>query len=161
MNQNNNKAHLLNVVMFSRNNPSLHYIFCLVFSMVSGHSNQVNADASTFADYTPVIGHRGLGAGHIPEPENSISSMVTALRMGASAVELDAQLTADGVVVLAHDAFLDRMTIGHGCVSETNFSDIHKLLLRTGGGSIYHEKVASLDDVLAEINKSEDRKSVV
>jgi glycerophosphoryl diester phosphodiesterase len=47
--------------------------------------------------------HRG-GSGH--GPDNQLQTFAAALRLGASALETDAWVTADGVVVLDHDGVL-------------------------------------------------------
>ncbi|MBE6575876.1 MAG: glycerophosphodiester phosphodiesterase family protein [Ruminococcaceae bacterium] len=43
-------------------------------------------------------------------PENSIEGIISAIRMGADSVELDIYRSRDGVLVLMHDATLDRTT---------------------------------------------------
>lgn len=56
-----------------------------------------------------VIGHRGLGAGTLPDAggtpveENTLASMLAAVRAGASWVEIDVNRTADDALVLRHD----------------------------------------------------------
>ena len=56
-----------------------------------------------------IIAHRGASA---YSPENTLPAFELAARMGANEVELDAQLTSDGQVVLCHDTKLERY--GHG-----------------------------------------------
>jgi len=65
-----------------------------------------------------VIAHRGDSA---HRPENTLASFAGALEVGATVVELDVQLTADGHVVVLHDPTLDRTTTGRG--------DVHRLTL--------------------------------
>ncbi|RFU38269.1 glycerophosphodiester phosphodiesterase [Actinomadura logoneensis] len=56
-----------------------------------------------------VIGHRGLGAGTLPDDtgtpvaENTLDSLLAAVRAGASWVEIDVTRTADDALVLRHD----------------------------------------------------------
>jgi glycerophosphoryl diester phosphodiesterase len=50
-----------------------------------------------------VIAHRGASAAH---PENTVTAFEAARDLGADAVELDARRTADGAVVVHHDAQL-------------------------------------------------------
>ncbi len=52
-----------------------------------------------------VIGHRGAMA---YAPENTLPSFREARRRGASWVEIDVKLTADGVPIVMHDASLER-----------------------------------------------------
>ena len=56
-----------------------------------------------------IIAHRGASA---YAPENCLPAFELARQMGALEVEIDAQLAADGVVVLCHDDTLQRY--GHG-----------------------------------------------
>jgi glycerophosphoryl diester phosphodiesterase len=68
-----------------------------------------------------VIAHRGDSA---HRPENTLASFASALEVGASAVELDVQLTADGHVVVLHDATLDRTTSGRGDVRRLPLAEV-------------------------------------
>jgi glycerophosphoryl diester phosphodiesterase len=56
-----------------------------------------------------VVAHRGASA---YAPENTLAAFELAVKMNAKAIELDTQLTTDGVVVLCHDETLERY--GHG-----------------------------------------------
>lgn len=58
------------------------------------------------AEYT-VVGHRGFPHRF---PENTLLGLVEAARAGAGAVELDVQISSDGVPIVFHDATLDRVT---------------------------------------------------
>jgi glycerophosphoryl diester phosphodiesterase len=53
-----------------------------------------------------VYAHRGAAA---EEPENTLPSFRRALALGADALELDVHMTADGVIVVSHDADGGRM----------------------------------------------------
>ncbi len=59
---------------------------------------------SPFADVPAIVGHRGAPRA---APENSLVACHAAVAQGAAWVEVDARLTADGVVVLRHDARLE------------------------------------------------------
>lgn len=50
-----------------------------------------------------IIAHRGASARH---PENTVTAFAAAGPLGADAVELDARRTADGLVIVHHDAHL-------------------------------------------------------
>lgn len=63
----------------------------------------------TVPDSFRIIAHRGA-SGYAPE--NTFAAFQLAFDMGVREVELDAQLAADGVVVLCHDKTLERY--GHG-----------------------------------------------
>lgn len=55
-----------------------------------------------------VIAHRGASA---VEPENSLAAFRRAFALGSDAVELDVHTTADGEMVVVHDADLDGQPI--------------------------------------------------
>ena len=71
-----------------------------------------------------VIGHRGA-RGHAPE--NTIFGFERALELGADALELDVRATRDGVIVVMHDATVDRTTDGSGRVEELSWDEIRGL----------------------------------
>jgi glycerophosphoryl diester phosphodiesterase len=68
-----------------------------------------------------VIAHRGDSA---HRPENTLASFAGALEVGATVVELDVQLTADGHVVVIHDPTLDRTTTGRGDVRRSTLAEV-------------------------------------
>lgn len=53
-----------------------------------------------------VVAHRGASA---DRPENTLAAFDEALRQGCDAIELDVQLSADGIPVVYHDDTLDRL----------------------------------------------------
>lgn len=55
------------------------------------------------------IAHRGLSIGF---PENSMAAITNALTAGAGIVEVDVRITADGILVLHHDADRDGRKVG-------------------------------------------------
>lgn len=75
-------------------------------------------------DLPRVIGHRGAAAS---APENTRASFLRAAQLGALWVELDVQLTKDGVPVVIHDDRLDRTTDGQGLVVDTTLDDLKAL----------------------------------
>jgi len=62
-----------------------------------------------------VIAHRGVSA---DAPENTLPAFERALEIGVVEVELDAQLSRDGVPILFHDGSLDAKTPLRGAVRE-------------------------------------------
>lgn len=99
------------------------------------------------------IGHRGTGPtreGH-PFPENSILSFFAAMEEGANGIELDAEITMDGEVIVMHDDTLDRTTTCTGCVSEMTFDEIRSCRLLDGNGDPTEERPPSLPEVYAVI----------
>ncbi|MGL6057201.1 MAG: glycerophosphodiester phosphodiesterase family protein [Culicoidibacterales bacterium] len=70
-----------------------------------------------------VIAHRGAGN----QPQNTMSAIETALAQGAQMIELDVQMTKDGVVVLEHDKTFSRAYGLNTPVAETNYADVKDL----------------------------------
>ena len=60
-------------------------------------------------------------------PENTLESLALAARMGCNVVEVDVRTTADGVLVLNHDGYLERLTDGMGDVESTTFEELQLL----------------------------------
>jgi glycerophosphoryl diester phosphodiesterase len=71
-----------------------------------------------------VVGHRG--ACDIA-PENTMASFEQAWRDGADIVEMDVRLSADGYVVVFHDATVDRTTDGTGEVAALTLPQLKRL----------------------------------
>jgi glycerophosphoryl diester phosphodiesterase len=94
-----------------------------------------------------VIGHRGAAA---RAPENTLAGLRLAKALGCAWVEFDVRLTADGALVLCHDARLDRTTDGTGPVAGLNLATIRQC----DAGSWFDpafagERVPSLEQALA------------
>lgn len=71
-----------------------------------------------------IIAHRGASATF---PEHTRAAYVEALVQGADGLECDVQLTADGVVVLWHDATLDRTSDATGPLHERTLAELRAL----------------------------------
>ena len=74
--------------------------------------------------YPRFFAHRGGGS---LAPENTLTGIALAARLGYRAVEFDAMLSSDGVPVLIHDETLQRTTNGRGEVAGTAFADLRAL----------------------------------
>lgn len=71
-----------------------------------------------------VFAHRG-GGGLFPE--NTLEAFEHSAKLGADFLELDVHSTADGTLVVLHDASVDRTTDGHGKISEMTLAEVKKL----------------------------------
>lgn len=71
-----------------------------------------------------ILAHRG---DQTHAPENTLPAFSQAVQKGADGVELDAKLTADGHVIVIHDATVNRTTDGSGRVSTFALGEIRKL----------------------------------
>lgn len=88
-----------------------------------------------------VIAHRGASA---ERPENTLAAFRRAVTLKADGIELDVQLTRDGVPVVFHDPGLLRLTGKRGRLTTRTWPEIEPL--RVLGGK---EGIPRLTDVLA------------
>ncbi|BAL92117.1 putative glycerophosphoryl diester phosphodiesterase [Actinoplanes missouriensis 431] len=70
------------------------------------------------------VAHRGYAAA---APENTLPAFEAAVRAGATIVEFDVRVTADGVPVVIHDRTVDRTTTGRGRVWDLRWDEIAEL----------------------------------
>lgn len=98
----------------------------------------------------PVIfAHRGASA---HAPENTLAAFELALSQQADAIELDVKLSADGQVVVYHDATVDRTTNGHGHVKDLMLADLKSLDAGTFFSEKFKgEKIPTLEEVFEAV----------
>lgn len=72
---------------------------------------------------TLIFAHRGYSA---LNPENTMKAFDEAAQAGADGLELDVQMTKDGVLVVIHDEKIDRTTDGTGYVKNLTYKEISK-----------------------------------
>lgn len=71
-----------------------------------------------------LVAHRG---GAALAPENTLAAFARAAALGADAIETDARLTRDGVVVLFHDADTRRITGQPGRIEARTLAEVARL----------------------------------
>jgi glycerophosphoryl diester phosphodiesterase len=71
-----------------------------------------------------VYAHRG---GSALRPENTHTAFEHGLSLGADGLELDVHLSRDGVVIVHHDATLERTTNGHGPISALTAAELAEI----------------------------------
>lgn len=93
------------------------------------------------------VAHRGFSG---KAPENTLAAVRMALALPyVRWMEIDVQLTGDGVPVVIHDFTLDRTTNGHGKVMNMDFEPMRRLDAGSWKGRAFRgEKVPSLEEVL-------------
>ncbi len=96
------------------------------------------------ADRPLIIGHRGACA---DAPENTLAAFALALAQNADGVELDVQLSADGVPMIMHDATVDRTTDGHGRVPDLTLAELRRLTIDNA------HPVPALDDLFEMLGR--------
>lgn len=84
--------------------------------------------------------------------ENSLQAVRSSVEQGVDAVEIDVQLTKDGVVVLHHDYNLRRMTGESRRVNELTYEEVARLSLGNRANQLEEiERIPMLAEVLAEV----------
>lgn len=86
-----------------------------------------------------VIAHRG---NPVKFPENTLSSFRSACQLGASDLELDTQLSKDGIPVVFHDFTVNRMTNGAGTIKQHLLADLKRLTVGE------NEEIPTLEEAL-------------
>lgn len=92
-----------------------------------------------------VVAHRGDWR---YAPENSIAAIEHSIAVGVDVVELDLQLTRDSILIVMHDATLDRTTTGKGQVADWTLDSIRTLKLKNGCGIRTKHAVPTLEEAL-------------
>lgn len=97
--------------------------------------------------HTPIIsGHRGGVISGFPE--NSIEAFENTLKFTPAFFEIDPRLTKDSIVVLMHDATLDRTTNGSGKLSDYTYKELQQLFLKDKDGKTTSFKIPTLLEAL-------------
>jgi glycerophosphoryl diester phosphodiesterase len=92
--------------------------------MLNSSHDSASPMTTPSADTTRWVAHRGVPSRC---PENSLAGIDCAIDAGASWIEVDVQITADGVPVLHHDADLCRVTGSPGKVGELSLATLRGL----------------------------------
>lgn len=96
---------------------------------------------------TPTVAHRGFSA---VAPENTISSIMAAVEVGAQGCEFDLYQSQDGVVYLVHDVNLKRTTGFDKKSDEATFDELRRLDFGAWKGEEFKgEKLTTFDEALA------------
>ena len=91
------------------------------------------------------IAHRGASG---EAPENTLGALLLAARQGATCVEIDVSISADGVPFVHHDHSLERCTNGEGLLCEHDARDLDRLSAGSNTTGFDNEPLPRLDAVL-------------
>ena len=96
------------------------------------------------ANHPLIWAHRGA-SGHAPE--NTLPAFQMAADMGADGVELDIQMTKDGVIVVCHDETIDRTSSGCGWLKDYTFDELRRLDFSAGNAAYEGVQIPSMEEV--------------
>jgi glycerophosphoryl diester phosphodiesterase len=89
------------------------------------------------------IAHRGAS---FEAPENTLLAFARALALGVDGIELDVQVTRDGIPVVFHDSTLTRLTGTSGRLADKTWAELQKL-------RVQGEPIPTLADALSLTRK--------
>ena len=96
------------------------------------------------------IAHRG------GQPENTLRAFEIAKRDGASAVEVDLEITKDGHGVLLHDSSIDRTSNGQGWVKDLSLEQLKKFDFGVKFGAEFSgERIPTLQEAVDKCRQLE------
>lgn len=91
-------------------------------------ANTAGAPPSPLSPLMPrvvgTLGHRGAAD---KAPENTLVAIAQAFADGADGTEIDTRITSDGVVIVFHDATVDRTTDGTGNIADMTLAEVKEL----------------------------------
>lgn len=99
-----------------------------------------------------VWAHRGASA---HAPENTLPAFELAHRLGADGIELDVQLTRDGIPVVIHDERVDRVSGVSGYVKDYTLEELKKLNVNRNFPAYGSAAVPTLAEVYDLVKKTD------
>ena len=95
---------------------------------------------------TEITAHRGSS---VTAPENTIPAIEKAMEEMADSVEIDVQMTSDGVIVLGHDASLKRVAGVNRSIASMTFAQLEQLDVGSWFSKSYEgTRITALSEVL-------------
>lgn len=96
--------------------------------------------------YPMVSAHRGGPTAGFPE--NALATFAHVASQMPTIIECDIRLTKDSVLVLMHDASIDRTTTGSGVLSTLSYADLETYRLVDNDGNETTFKIPTLEEAL-------------
>ena len=102
-------------------------------------------------DYIPVFAHRGASAYAL---ENTLSAFEKAWELGADGVELDIQVSKEGIPIVYHDPQLSRLAGSNKLVNECSLPQLQRFKLGKPWRRFFStDKIPTFEEVLVWANK--------
>ena len=116
--------------------------------MIASFTRGVFTPKRSTVEGLTITGHRG---GALLGAENSLECIRKGLDAGASSIEIDVHITADGHIVVCHDPTVDRTTNGSGAINGMTIEQIKELRLLENG-TVTDQQIPTLEQVLEVID---------
>ena len=99
----------------------------------------------------PIFAHRGASSFHL---ENTLSAFKKAKELGADGIELDLQISKDGILVVFHDVDLKRLAGRNRLVSQCDYKELVQYNLGPRFKRFFlRERMMSFENLLKWANK--------
>ena len=99
----------------------------------------------------PIYAHRGVSNSSV---ENTLAAFKKAIALGADGIELDVQLSKDGVLVVFHDMNLKRLAGKRRNVADCSFEELRSYKLGSRLQRIFsHHRIDAFQDILDWANE--------
>jgi len=133
----------------SRTKPQLESFYLSIFDKLPNFSFNFKspAELQEFLRYDtqfPPYVHAHRGGGYTHYPENAIETYEYTLQRTPVFMEIDPRVTKDGVLVVLHDATLDRTTNASGKLKDYTYKEIQQFFLKDKEGNITNFKIPTL-----------------
>lgn len=105
--------------------------------------------ANDWRGHVMVVAHRTgwKENGEFRFPDNSLSGIRNAIGLGVEMVEMDVRKSADGVLILMHDEWVDRTTTCKGPVASFTYAELQSCrLVIDGSRQLTQERIPRLED---------------
>ncbi len=113
------------------------------------HTGGVPPTFETGYPMPAIIAHRGAS---LEAPENTIRAFERAIGIGVDRIELDLRRTADGGIVVLHDAVLTRLCDDPRQLTEMSLAEVLGLPVLAGDfGTAPNTRIPDFDEVLSRI----------
>jgi glycerophosphoryl diester phosphodiesterase len=120
-------------------------LFLMSFSSRSKFDKTIAEFHNPKSKYLLVAAHRSAHNGY---PENSITALKHAIKLGVDIAETDVKVTKDSVVVLMRDGKIDRTTNGKGNPENYTLAELKKFRLKMPDGTLTNETIPTFEEFL-------------
>lgn len=124
-------------------------IILVVAWFVASFTRGMFASKTSDTKQAVITAHRG---GASLGEENTIECIKRGMAAGAESIEIDVHITADGHVVVCHDATVDRTTNGSGAINDMTLEQIKALRITNAQGEATDLQIPTLEEVLETLN---------
>lgn len=126
---------------------NIFFLLISMFFVVSCNKNEFDIN-NLNGNKVSAIGHGGMGIGH-SYPMNSFEGILNSLSIGADGVEIDIQMTKDGILVAFHDGKLEESTNRSGKIYDKTWAEIEGA--RFSYPHYGNHKIIRLNDIFQNI----------